>query len=273
MLYKMARPRLNKKQRHWLNNFLSQYPWYEKRQIRADLDGDRIIVLEGTERLPLPIVPEFADAVAGYRLHTIKVKLRKYGDPRYTATHSYITVYPHCDLNSRQHSNTQLSGQMSLSIPDTVLELPQAVNPIIVTWKPKQKLKPKQGIQLSLPVTGLEAKVFELRQEKRPYLPPVSTQELLAEKVFYWSKRERKEIEVPQVMVDLLHEQGADSEEWQSAIDLFGVVGLPGAMIYIEGIPYLRKTKGLPISMAAESTAVAVVTKAKATNVTVKTFG
>lgn len=272
MLYKMARPRLNKKQRHWLNNFLSQYPWYEKRQIRADLDGDRIIVLEGTERLPLPIIPEFADAVAGYRLHTLEIKLRKYGDARYSAKDSYITVYPHCNVNSRQQSNTQFIGQLSLSIPAAVLEVPLAVNPVIVTWKPKRKLKPKQGIQLSLPVVGLEAKVFELRQGKRPYLPPVSTQELLAEKVLYWNKRERKEVEVPQVMVDLLLDHGALDDEWQSAIDLFDVIGLLGTMTYIEGIPYLRKTKGLPISTAA-SVAVPVVTKAKATNVTVKAFG
>ncbi len=263
----MTRPRLNKKQRRWLSKFLSEYPWYKLRQIRPDLDSDRIIVLEGTERLPLPIIPEFADARPGYRLHTLKVKLRKYGDVRYTIKHSYITVYPHCNINSRQQTNTQLLGQLSLPIPDAVLEVTKAVNPVVVEWKPKQKLKKKRGVQLSLPVTGLEAKVFELRQNKSPHLPPVSTQELLAEKVSTWSKRERKEIELPQVMVDLLHEQGADSEEWQSAIDLFGVVGLFGAMTYIEGIPYLRKTKGFPISTAAESAAVPVVTKAKSNSV------
>ncbi len=268
----MTRPRLNKKQRRWLSKFLPEYPWYKLRQIRADLDSDRIVVLEGTERLPLPIIPEFADAVAGYRLHTLEVKLRKYGDARYSAKDSYITVYPHCNINSRQQSNTQLLGQLSLPIPDAVLEVPLAVNPVIVMATPKQKLKPKQGIQLSLPVMGLEAKVFELRQEKSPHLPPVSTQELLAEKVSTWSKRERKEVEIPQVMVDLLHEQGADSQEWQSAIDLFGVVGLFGAMTYIEGIPYLRKTKGLPISTAAESAAVPVVTKAHSNRVSVRTF-
>ncbi len=267
----MARPKLNKKQRRWLNNFKSQYPWYKVRQIRADLDSDRIVVLEGTERLPLPIIPEFADAVAGYRLHTVKVKLRKYGDARYSSTHLYETVYPHCNIDQKLRDNQQF-GQLSLPIPAAVLEVPLAVNPVIVMATPKQKLKPKQGIQLSLSVTGLEAKVFELRLGLSPHLPPVSTQELLAEKVFYWSKRERKEIELPQVMVDLLADQNADDEEWQSAIDLFGVVGLFGAMTYIEAIPYLRKTKGLPISTAVESAAVQVVTKAKSDSVQVKVF-
>lgn len=267
----MARARLNKKQRRWLNSFLSQYPWYKVRQIRADLDCDRIIVLEGTERLPLPIIPEFADAVAGYRLRTIEVKLRKYGDVRYLSKDSYITVYPHCSLEQK-FRNIERVGQLSLSIPAAVLEVPKVVNPVVVKWKPKQKAKPKQGIQLSLPVVGLEAKVFELRLQLSPHLPPVSTQELLAEKVSTWSKRERSEVELPQVMVDLLMSQNADAEEWQSAIDLFGVVGLFGAMTYIQGIPYLRKTKGLPISTAQESAAVPVVTKAKSNSVHVKVF-
>lgn len=267
----MARPRLNKKQRRWLNSFLSQYPWYKVRQIRPDLDSDRLIVLEGTERFPLPLIPEFANASAGYRLHTVKIKLRKYGDARYSSTHCYETVYPHCNIGEKQTHNQQ-SGQLSLPIPDAVLEVPQAVNPVIVTWKPKQKLKQKEGIQLISTVAGLEAVVFELRQEYRPYLPPVSSQELLAEKVTTWSKRDRTEVELPQVMVDLLADQNADSEEWQSAIDLFGVIGLFGAMTYIEGIPYLRKAKGLPILTAQASAQVPVVTKAKSDSVSVKVF-
>lgn len=268
----MARPRLNPRQKKWVSNFLSEYPYYKLRGVHEGLSGDRYLLLDGTERLPLPFVPELVDAHPGYRLHTLRVQLRVYGDPRKTATHLYETVYPHCNIDQKLRDNQQ-SGQLSLSIPAAVLEVPLAVNPVIVNWKPKQKLKPKQGIQLSLPVTGLEALVFELRQGKRPYLPPVSSQEVLAEKVFYWSKRDRSEIELPQVMVDLLVSQNADDEEWESAIDLFSVVGLLGAMTYIEGIPYLRKTKGLPTSTAVESAAVPVVTKAKATNVTVKAFG
>jgi hypothetical protein len=268
----MAKPRLNKKQRRWLNNFKSQYPWYKVREIRADLDGDRIVVLVGTEQLPLPLIPEFAGVLPGYRLNTLETKLRKYGDPRDSAKHSYTTVYPHCNISEKQ-KNTSPTGQLCLPIPASVLEIPQAINPVVVTWKPKQKAKPKLGIQLSLPVTGLEAKVFGLRQEKRPHLPPVSAQELLAEKVTTWSQRDRKEVELPQVMVDLLQDQGADHEEWQSAIDLFGVIGLPGAMSYLEGIPYLRKSKGKPVSTAAASAAVPVVTKAKSSSVPVKAFG
>lgn len=264
--------RLNPRQRCWLNKFLLQYPWYKLREIRSGLDSDRIIVLEGIERLPLPIVPEFAGALPGYRLHTLEVKIRKYGDPRKTADHNYTTVYPHSDLDNKTIKLEQ-KGQLSLPLPGAVLEVPEPVNPVVVTWKPKQKAKSKQDIQLSLPVTGIEAEVFRLRQEKRPYLPPVSSQELLAEKVFSWSQRDSKEVELPQVLIDLLLAQGADDEEWQSAIDLFSVLGLPGAILYVDGIPYLRKCFGLPISTAAASAAV-VPSKAwsKATNVGVKAF-
>lgn len=265
----MAKPRLNKKQRRWLNNFKSLYPWYKVREIRADLDSDRIVVLEGSERLPLPLIPEFASAVAGYRLHTLKIKLRKYGDVRYTSTHLHETVYPYCNLGEKHFLNQQ-TGQLSLSIPAAVLEVPEPVNPVVVMATPKQKLNPKSGIQLSLPVTGLEAKVFRLRQEKRSHLPPVSSQELLAEKVSTWSQRDPTEVELPQVMIDLLLAQGADDLEWQSAIDIFGVVGLPGAMSYIEGIPYLRKCKSVPVSTAHVSAAVPVSSKAKVTSVSVK---
>ncbi len=195
----MARPRLNPRQKKWVAKFLSEYPWYKLRSVSEGLSGDgrkanrlrhRYLLLEGIERLPLPLVPELNSAHSGYRIHTLRVQLRVYGDPRKTAIHLYETVYPHCNIDDKLIHNQQ-SGQLSLPITAAVLEVSQAINPVIVNWKPKQKLKPKQGIQLSLPVTGLEAKVFELRQEKSPHLPPVSSQELLAEKVFYWSKRER----------------------------------------------------------------------------------
>lgn len=264
--------KLNPRQRRWLNNFLAEYPWYKLREIRSGLDSDRIVVLEGVERLPLPIIPEFADALPGYRLHTLEVKIRKYGDPRKTAEHSYTTVYPHSDLDSKT-TKLEQKGQLSLPLPGIVLEVSEPANPVVVNWKPKQKAKPKQGIQLSLPVTGIEVKVFQLRQEKYPHLLPISSQELLAKKVNTWSQRDRTEVELPQVLIDLLMAVAADDDEWQSAIDLFGVIGLPGAILYVDGIPYLRKCSGKQISTAQASAAV-VPSKAwsKATNVGVKAF-
>ena len=85
-------------------------------------------------------------AAPGYRWHTLGVTIRKYGDPRKTATHTYTTVYFHCDLNEKLTA-IKLEGQLSLPIPAAVLAVDEPVNPVVVTWKPGQKLKPKQGVQ------------------------------------------------------------------------------------------------------------------------------
>jgi hypothetical protein len=268
----MARPQLNPKQRKWLNNFLAEHPYYKLKEVRAGLDGDRIVRLEGYEQLPLPVMPEFAAALPGYRWHTVEVKLRKFGDARYTSKHKFITVYPHCHIGDKR-TTVERVGQLSLPIPAAVLAVAQPINPVIVTWKPKQKTKPKQGIQLNLPVAGLEAELFRLRQQKRPHLPPVSSQDLLAEKVSVWNQRYREEAEIPQVLVDLLIAQTADDEEWQSAIDLYQIIGLSGAMEYVRSIPAVRQHFGKAISTAAASAAVVPAqTKVKPTSVALKVF-
>jgi len=46
---------------------LAEHPEYELKEVRADLDGERILRLEGYEQLPLPVVPEFTAALPGYR--------------------------------------------------------------------------------------------------------------------------------------------------------------------------------------------------------------
>ena len=62
----MAKPRLNKLQRNWLNNFLAQYPYYKLERIVEGKDCDRILFLEGTETLALPLIPEYEGASPGY---------------------------------------------------------------------------------------------------------------------------------------------------------------------------------------------------------------
>ncbi len=196
----------------------------------------------------------------GYRIHSLKVKIRKFGDARITATHQVKTIYPHCNIGDKIATSAK-EGQLSLSL-STVLDIPPPVNPVVVTWKPKRKAVAKTGVQLSLPVTGLEAKLFNLRQQVRPHLPPVSSQELLAEKVTTWNARDsasahaglRKEIELPQVILDLLLAQNATEDEWESAIDLFGVIGLSSTINYIESLPVFRQHFGTTASASAVST-------------------
>jgi hypothetical protein len=235
----MANPRLNTRQKSWLKSFLAQHPYYKLRRITDGLSGDKILLLEGTEDLPLPLIREFNGARSGYRFHTLQVKLRVYGDARITATYQVKTIYPHCNIGDKITSSAK-EGQLSLSL-STVLDIPPPVNPVIINWKPKGKTRAKLGIQLSLPVTGLEAKLFSLRQQARPSLPPVSSQELLGEKVLTWNARDLKEVELPQVIIDLLLAQSASEDEWESAIDLFGVIGLSSTINYVESLPVFRQ--------------------------------
>ena len=247
----MANPRLNTRQKVWLKSFLAQYPYYKVRRITEGLSGDRILLLEGTENLPMPLIREFEGARSGYRMHTLEAKLRVYGDPRLTATQNVTTIYPHCNIGDKIATSAK-EGQLSLSL-STVLDIPAPVNPVVVTWKPKGKARAKIGTQLSLPLVGLEAKLFSLRQQARPHLPPVSSQELLAEKVRTWNARDRKETELPQVILDLLLAQNATAEEWESAIELFGVIGLASTINYIESLPVFRQHFGTNASASAVS--------------------
>ena len=247
----MANPRLNPKQKSWLKNFLAQYPYYKLRRINEDLSGDRLLLLEGMESLPLPLIPEFDGARSGYRMHTLRVQLRVYGDARRTSSHEVKTIYPHCYINDKMTCSDK-EGQLSLSL-STVLDIPPPVNPVVVNWKPKGKTRAKLGVQLSLPVTGLAAKLFSLRQQARPHLPPVSSEELLAEKVQTWNARDHREVELPQVILDLLLAQNATESEWESAIDLFGVIGLSSTINYVESLPELRQYFGTTANAAAAS--------------------
>ena len=247
----MSNSRLNARQKVWLKSFLSQDPYYKVRRITEGLSGDRFLLLEKTEDLPLPLIPEFNEAISGYRMHTLRVQLRIYGDVRRTSTHEFKTIYPHCHIGDKITSNVK-EGQLSLSL-STVLDIPPPVNPVVVTWKPKGKARAKIGTQLSLPLVGLEAKLFSLRQQARPHLPPVSSQELLAEKVLTWNARDCKEVEVPQVILDLLLAQSATTGEWESATDLFGVIGLSSTINYVESLPIFRQHFGKTASAAAAS--------------------
>lgn len=128
----------------------------------------------------LPLIREFEGARSGYRMHILKAKLRSYGDARATSLHKFKTIYPHCNTGDKITSSTK-EGQLSLSL-STVLDIPPPVNPVVVTWKLKRKAVARTDVQLSLPVAGLEAKLFSLRQQARRHLPPVSSQKLLGEK-------------------------------------------------------------------------------------------
>jgi hypothetical protein len=74
----MAKPKLNPRQKRWLNKFLKEHPEYKLREVWDGLGGDRYLRLEAIEWLPMPSILEFADATPGYRSSTLIAQLRKY---------------------------------------------------------------------------------------------------------------------------------------------------------------------------------------------------
>lgn len=233
----MPKARLNLKQRQWRDRFLEKYPYYRVRDIWEDLAGDRVIVFEGTEHLEVPLVIDYEGEYPVCIHHKLKIKLRVYGDPRYSAEHQW-------KIATSKDAWIPKTGQLVLPIQQA-LAIPQPTNPVIVTWKPKQA-REKKNVQLSIPVFGVEAELFQHRLKYRPHLPPISSQEILAEKISTWSIRDKREVELPQAVVDVLRTMGANDEEWQSAMDLFEVAGIPCAMEYAQGLPTFRRWKGLP---------------------------
>ena len=68
-----------------------------------------------------------------------------------------------------------------------------------------------------------------------------------------WNAHDRKEVEIPQVIIDLLLAQNATQEEWESAIDLLGVIGLSSTINYVESLPVFRQHFNRSASLAAAS--------------------
>jgi len=93
-------------------------------------------------------------------------------------------------------------------------------------------------IQQTLPLTETEAKLQSIRIQKG--YQPESSESLIAEKVSHWSLEQRREIMLPETLIDLLKAANATFDEWNNCIDLYQVVGLPGCLNYIQGLEYLR---------------------------------
>ncbi len=103
----MAKPRLNKKQRAWLENFKQKHPGTRITNLYEGLSGDRIVTLEWTESLPKIQLPNITNSGSGWISHTLKAKLRVFGDLRHQAEYQYQVVYPHCEIddNTKQSSS------------------------------------------------------------------------------------------------------------------------------------------------------------------------
>jgi len=231
------KPQLNKKQRSWVEQFKVQYPGAKLREIHEGLSGDRIVMIEWTESLPQIVLPDCADRGNGWISHTIKVKLRVFGDPRHSAQHQHRIIYPHCSIDSDLKLSPR--GQLSLTLPQ-LLNIKTPQNPVIV--KPKKHKsnfkKQKKSVQFKLPLWGVAAQLHHINVSKGREV--ISEQDLLLETVAHRDLETGKEIKLPAAIVEILKDKKASFKEWEDAISLYQVGGPVCLINYLEGLDSIR---------------------------------
>ena len=242
----MPKARLNKKQRAWVEQF-KQYSGSRVREIQEGLRGDRIITLEWSESLPNILLPGCTNAGISWIDHTLKVKLRKFGDPRSEPEHSYHITYPYCNITDK---NAVLNlGQTHLQLHQLLnIQLPQ--NPVKFKLKKQSNAFPsrqKKPLQLKLPLFGVPAQLHEISLSKNGQV--ISQEELLLETVTHLDLETGKAIKLPAALVEILKDKKASLKEWESAIGLYQVAGPSGLLAYLEGLDSIRRHFGTnPIS-------------------------
>ncbi len=225
------KPRLNKKQRAWVNSFMASRPNSKLVNIYDLLDGDRVVKIEWWEWTN-PVILNPKTKIQGRIYYSIRVKLRKFGDPRNTAEFSY-RIYP----PEKQIVDNHLTGQLSLELSQCY-EIPMPNNPIIV--KPKREVKArreKKIVQHKLPLMGVAAKLHQINIRNGGI--PKSEQELLLEITTHYDL-DNKEIKLPSAIVQILQDKKASLDEWESAISLYQVGGASCVLKYLESVVYCR---------------------------------
>lgn len=238
----MAKPRLNKKQRAWVQQFKQQHPGTRISNLYEGLSGDRILTLEWTESLPSIQLPHISDSGSGWIFHTLTAKLRVFGDLRHQAEYQYHVVYPHCQLDC--DIKFSQSGQLSLPISE-LLNIP--IPNIPVKFKPRKRratMYPKRHrpLQLKLPLFGVAYQLQQINSFQGHQV--TSEQELLLETVAHLDLETGKEVKLPAAIVTILQAKKASLKEWESAIALYQVAGSGGLMAYLEGLDSLRSYFG-----------------------------
>lgn len=170
----------------------------------------------------------------GWISHKLIVKLRVFGDPRYSGDYTTRITYPHCSIEEMQ---VEQEGQLSLPISELAL-LPPCTNPAVVKYKPRNTKALRQAIQQSLPLFDASAKLHSIAIQKG--YPTLSEQTLLTGTIEHWDSNQNKIINLPVAIVELLKEANASLEEQENAIALFQVAGADAALKYIEGLTTLR---------------------------------
>ncbi|MBD2337355.1 hypothetical protein H6G64_10170 [Calothrix sp. FACHB-156] len=230
------KPRLNKKQRAWVNSFLSSHPNARVRTI-YELDGDRVVQIEWWENTN-PVILDPKTYIQGIISYNMWVKLRKSGDPRKTAEFSYRITPP-----EKRSASWCLTGQLSLELPQCY-EVAEPNNPVII--KPKrrnaQTKKLKRFLQYTLPLSETSSQLHTTNLGDDGVT--LSGQEILLENTPHLNLDTGKNTKLPEAIVKILSEKQADLKEWETAITLYEVAGSSGVMEYLQQLDSWRKYLG-----------------------------
>lgn len=218
---------LNKKQRAWLDNFLSTRPYHHYR-VYTILSGTRTIDIEWTEEANIALLPD-NKYIATKIKHKIVVVLRFNGHPIKSGEYKYDIIPP------QRYSNYDLCGQLALDIPQHYeIKLPE--NPVIVKHKIRHTRNRNRGKKCTI-TTNVQPKQQKLTfpcrklQEKG-----INEQELS-----HTSKVGN--IELPTVLVNMLNDKGATESDFILTSIAFKDGGIEAALNYIDTIEQLRKLK------------------------------
>ncbi|MDV2994872.1 MAG: hypothetical protein N4J56_004526 [Chroococcidiopsis sp. SAG 2025] len=233
--------RLNKKQRAWVEKFKQQHPDPRIREIYEGLSGDRIVTLEWSESLPKIFLPGCTNAGIGWISHTLRVKLRKFGDLRSEPEYFYQITHTYCNIEDKFASS--FLGQTHLNLHQ-LLNIRPPQNPVKFKLKKRSNVQPRQRrlTQLRLPLFGVAAQLHQIQLAKNSQV--MSQEELLLETVAHRDLSTSQEIQLPAALVEILKNKKASLKEWENAIGLYQVAGASGLLAYLEGLDSFRQHFG-----------------------------
>lgn len=226
---------LNKKQRKWLDNFLKDKLGARLTNVYKHNDGDRVIEIEWFE-YTIPVVLDSYTLIQGQISYKIKVKLRKFGDPRKTAEFSYKITQP-----QKQYVSYRLKEQLSIELPQSYL-VPTPQNPVVIKPKAKIKKKLNESKQLTLPLSRITSLLNDINLKTGGVV--LSEQELLLETTPHLDLETGKEIKLPTAIIKILQEEKAILREWESAISLYQVAGASAVLLYLQELDGWRQFHG-----------------------------
>ncbi|BAU04529.1 hypothetical protein IQ278_00935 [Tolypothrix sp. LEGE 11397] len=230
------KPRLNEKQRAWVNSFLSSHPNARVRTI-YELDGDRVVQIEWWENTN-PVILDPKTYIQGIISYNMWVKLRKSGDPRKTSEFSYRITPP-----EKRSALWHLTGQLSLELPQCY-EVAEPNNPVII--KPKRRntktKKVKKFLQYTLSLSEISVQLYTTNIKDDGVT--LYGQEILLENTTQLNLDTGKDTKLPEAIVKILSEKQASLKEWETAITLYEVAGSSGVIEYLQQLDSWRKYLG-----------------------------